>query len=51
METSKNGTDNNKQIFEKNFQKTIDKKQNKDIIKQTEVLTNKYLKEEIKNGR
>ena len=30
------------------FKKPIDKKFIKDIIKQTEVLTNKYLKEEIK---
>ncbi len=45
---SKNGIANSKQIFEKNFQKTIDKKRIKDIIKQTEVLSNKYLKEENK---
>ena len=32
-------------------QKTIDKTKIKDIIKQTEVLQNKYLKEENKNGR
>lgn len=42
----KNGIDN--KINDKYFQKSIDKKFFKDIIKQTEVLSNKYLKEEIK---
>jgi len=53
----KSGTDNNQIIkreyrtfFWKKFQKSIDKKIINDIIKQTEVLSNKYLKEEIKMG-